>query len=94
MVEMAASIRETSRRLKLARACGGVFIDALTALQVEERAGMTPAQIGAQFAARAPKAARARRRTPGVIRRRMGHPPRPALHAAPDRARRGHLASR
>src|SRR5262249_34966061 len=45
-------------------------IDALTALQVHERAGMTPAQITARFAARAPKAARARRRTPGFVRRR------------------------
>ena len=71
MVEMAASIRETSRQLKLARSRGGVFIDALTALQVDERAGMTPAQITARFAARAPKAARARRRTPGFIRRRV-----------------------
>ncbi len=70
MVEMAASIRENNRQLKLARSRGGVFIDALTALQVEERADMTPAQITAQFAARAPKAARARRRAPGLIRRR------------------------
>src|SRR5215813_14402982 len=70
MVEMAASIRETSRQLKLARSRGGLFIDALTALQVEERAGMTPAQITARFAAQAPRAARARRRTPGLIRRR------------------------
>jgi len=70
MVEMAASIRETNRQLKLARSRGEVFIDALTALQVDERAGMTPAQITARFAARAPKAARARRRTPGFVRRR------------------------
>ena len=70
MVEMAASIRETSRQLNLARSHGGVFIDALTALQVNERADMTPAQIAARFAARAPRAARARRRTPGFIRRR------------------------
>jgi len=70
MVEMAASIRETNRQLNLARSHGGVFIDALTALQVNERAGMTPAQITARFAAQAPRAARARRRTPGLIRRR------------------------
>ncbi len=70
MVEMAASVRENNRQLKLARARGGLFIDALTALQVEERAGMTPAQIMARFAARAPKAARGRRRAPGFIRRR------------------------
>jgi len=70
MAEMAASIREASRQLKLARSRGGLFIDALTALQVEERAGMTPAQITARFGARAARAARTRRRTPGLIRRR------------------------
>jgi uncharacterized protein (TIGR03083 family) len=70
MVEMAASIREQNRQLKLARRRGGAFVDALTSLQVEERADMTPAQITAQFAARATKAARARRRAPGFIRRR------------------------
>src|SRR5262249_30308354 len=75
MVEMAASIRETNRQLKLARSRGGLFIDALTALQVEERAGMTLAQITARFAAQSPRAARARRRTPGLIR----HPPLPGL---------------
>jgi uncharacterized protein (TIGR03083 family) len=71
MVEMAASIRENRRQNKLARARGGLFIDALTALQVEERAGMTPAQIAGRFAARAPKAARGRRRAPAFIRRRV-----------------------
>lgn len=70
MVEMAASIRENSRQLKLARHRGEMFIDALTALQIEERAGMTPAQITARFAARAPKAARGRR-AQAFIRRRV-----------------------
>jgi uncharacterized protein (TIGR03083 family) len=70
MVEMAASIIESSRQLKLARRRGGPFIDALTGLQVEERQYMTPTQITALFAARAPKASRARRRTPGFIRSR------------------------
>ena len=78
-VEMAASVRENSRQVKLARSRGGVFIDALTALQIEERAAMTPAQIVGRFAERAPKAARARRRVPGFIRRR----------AFPDRQRVG-----
>jgi uncharacterized protein (TIGR03083 family) len=70
MVELAASVREQRRQMKLARSRGGVFIDALTALQVDERQHMTPEQIIARFAARAPKAARGRRRTPGFIRRR------------------------
>ena len=71
MVEMAASIRENNRQTKLARRRGGVFIDALTGLQVDERQHMTPEQITGRFAARAPKAARGRRRAPGVIRRRV-----------------------
>jgi len=70
MVEMAASIREQYRQMKLARSRGGVFIDALTGLQVDERRHMTPEQITARFAARAPKAASGRRRTPGFIRHR------------------------
>jgi uncharacterized protein (TIGR03083 family) len=70
MVEMAASFREQQRQVKLARGRGGVFIDALTGLQVDERQDMTPEQIIARFAARAPKAARARQRTPGFIRHR------------------------
>jgi uncharacterized protein (TIGR03083 family) len=70
MVEMAASLREQHRQLKLARSGDGPFLDTLTALQVDERAGMTPEQITARFAKRAPKAAAGRRRTPGFIRRR------------------------
>lgn len=70
MVELAASIREQRRQMKLAHRRGGVFIDALTGLQVDERQHMTPEQIIARFAARAPKAASGRRRTLGFIRRR------------------------
>jgi uncharacterized protein (TIGR03083 family) len=70
MVEMAASIRENRRQTRLAHERGGVFLDALTALQVDERVDMTPAQIVDRFAARAPKAARARRRMPELVRRR------------------------
>src|SRR5262245_4409497 len=70
MVEMAASMRAGARQRKLAHRRGGVFIDALTALQVDERQQMTPAQIMDRFAARAPKAAKSRRRTPSLIRQR------------------------
>lgn len=71
MVEMAASVRENYRQLRLARRRGGVFIDALTGLQVDERRYMTPEEIIGRFVARAPKAARGRRRAPGFIRRRV-----------------------
>ena len=75
MVEMAASIREQSRQTKAAEARlqerGGLLIDALTGIQVDERRDMTSDEIVARFAARAPKAAKSRRRTPGFIRRRQ-----------------------
>jgi hypothetical protein len=52
-----------------------VFIDALTALQVAEHAALRPAEIIDQLAGVGPKAARARRRTPGLVRRlRMPDP--------------------
>jgi uncharacterized protein (TIGR03083 family) len=70
MVELAASLREQSRQLKAARRRGGLFIDALTAVQVEERDGMSPQQLVDRFAARAPKAVRGRRMTPPFVRRR------------------------
>lgn len=74
MVEMAASVREQIRQNRAAKARqaqhGGPLIDALTALQVDERSGMSPEQIIARFAARAPKAAGARRRVPAFVRRR------------------------
>ena len=71
MVEMAASVRENYRQLRLARRRGGVFIDALTGLQVDERQHMMPAEIIGRFVTRAPKAVRGRRRTPGLIRRHV-----------------------
>lgn len=70
MAEMAASLREQRRQVKLAEKGGGLFLDALTALQVDERADMQPAEIVARFATVGPKAARARKRAPGFIRRR------------------------
>lgn len=70
MVEMAASLREQNRQMKLARSRGGAFIDELTALQVDERAHLTPEQIMQRFAVRSGKAVAGRRRTPGFIRRR------------------------
>jgi uncharacterized protein (TIGR03083 family) len=77
MVEMAASLREQSRQGKAAAARheqhGGLFIDALTGIQVDERADWTPQQIIDRFAARAPKAAKGRKRAPGFVRRRA-HP--------------------
>ncbi|MDP9116615.1 MAG: maleylpyruvate isomerase family mycothiol-dependent enzyme [Actinomycetota bacterium] len=70
MAEMAASIREQSRQVKAATRHGGVFIDALTSLQVEEHQHLRPDEIVRAYLKVGPKAARGRRRTPGFIRRR------------------------
>lgn len=70
MVDFARSLRLQRRQLREAGRRGGTFIDALTALQVEKNAGLSPAEVVERFAARGPKAAAARRRTPGFVRRR------------------------
>jgi uncharacterized protein (TIGR03083 family) len=70
MIDFARSIRDQRRQVKIAGARGGVFIDALTGLQIEERSGMTSAQLVELYTARSPKAARGRRRAPGFVRRR------------------------
>jgi uncharacterized protein (TIGR03083 family) len=69
MAEMAASIREGRRQQKEAARRGGVFIDALTALQVQERADMSAQRLTERFRLVWPRAARARKRTPALIRR-------------------------
>ena len=45
MAEMAASVRDGARQLRAASKAGGVFLDSLTALQVREHAGLTPAEL-------------------------------------------------
>jgi uncharacterized protein (TIGR03083 family) len=70
MAVMAASMRENLRQNRAARRRGGLFIDALTGLQVEERADASPAELIAELEAIGPKAARGRARTPGLVRGR------------------------
>jgi len=70
MTEMAASLRVSRRQMRAAARRGGELIDALTAVQVEENRGLSREQLVERFAAMAGKAAKARRRTPGLIRRR------------------------
>lgn len=74
MAEMAASMRENLRQQRLASRIagqtGGIYVDALTQLQVDERADWAPDRITERFAARAPKAVAGRRRAPSFVRRR------------------------
>jgi len=71
--EAGASIRENIRQLRRARTYrsqhGGPLEAALSAVQVSERAGLSPAQITRRLEAIAPKTVRGRTRTPALIRR-------------------------
>lgn len=69
MAEMAASIRESVRQQRAAGKRTEVGVDAVTALQVEEHADLTAQQVVDGLRRVGPRAARARRRTPGLVRR-------------------------
>jgi uncharacterized protein (TIGR03083 family) len=73
MAEMNSSIRENVRQMRTATRAAkrqdGVFIDALTELQVKEHKDLSPRAVIDAFDAVAPKAVRGRRRTPALVRR-------------------------
>jgi uncharacterized protein (TIGR03083 family) len=69
MAEFAASVPEQMKQLLAARKRGGVFIDALTGLQVDKHSGASTDQLVARYAVIGPKAATGRRRTPALVRR-------------------------
>jgi uncharacterized protein (TIGR03083 family) len=68
MTEFSATIPEQLRQLLAARRAGGVFIDALTALQVAKHSAASPQELVDRYAVIGPKAAKGRRRTPALIR--------------------------
>jgi uncharacterized protein (TIGR03083 family) len=69
MAEAQASFRQFAHDFRAAgKRSGGKMIDEMSATQVRERAAMTPAAILSQLTAVAPKAVRARRRTPALAR--------------------------
>lgn len=69
MAEAQASIRQFAHDFRAARSrTGGLMIDAMTAAQVRDRAGLPPAQLTDRLAEAAPRAVRARRRTPALAR--------------------------
>lgn len=69
MVEMAASLPELVRQFVASSRRPEVGVDALTAHQVEARAGLTPVQIIERYAAAAPLAVRGRSRRSKVLGR-------------------------
>jgi uncharacterized protein (TIGR03083 family) len=74
MAQMVATVRETVRQQiasqRRATRDGIPLLDALTAIQVEKNADLTPGEVVDAMRRTGPKAARARRRTPGFVRAR------------------------
>jgi uncharacterized protein (TIGR03083 family) len=78
MADAQASFRQFAHDYRAAgKRSGGPMIDAMTATQVRERAGLTPAQLVDRLTRVAPRAVRARRRVPALVRWavRMGQDP-------------------
>jgi uncharacterized protein (TIGR03083 family) len=69
MAEAQASFRQFAHDFRAAgKRSSGKMIDEMSATQVRERTAMTPGAIISRLAAVAPKAVRARRRTPAPVR--------------------------
>jgi uncharacterized protein (TIGR03083 family) len=69
MAEAQASFRQFAHDFRAAsKRTGGKMIDAMTATQVGERLSMTPETIIDRLSTVAPKAVKARRRTPALVR--------------------------
>jgi uncharacterized protein (TIGR03083 family) len=76
MAEFAASVPEQLRQTRAARKAGGLFIDALTTVQVDKHRARPPAEVVSRLAVVGPRAAAGRRRTPALLRRvRLAGPP-------------------
>jgi uncharacterized protein (TIGR03083 family) len=68
--ESHSSLREMAHQMRAYRkAKTGPMIDAMTALQVRDRADLTPHEIITRFEQAIPRSVRARRRMPGLMRR-------------------------
>jgi uncharacterized protein (TIGR03083 family) len=69
MAEAQASFRQFAHDYRAAsKRSGGPMIDAMTATQVRDRAELTPVQLVERLADVAPRAVRARRRAPALMR--------------------------
>ena len=69
MALMATGLKQTLRQSLLSKRRGGVPLEALPALQVEEHADLTKDELTDRFAAISPRAARGRRRPPVLVPR-------------------------
>ena len=69
MAEAQASVRQFAHDFRAAnKRTEGAMIDAMTARQLTDRVGLTPEQVVRRLRVVAPKAVRARRRTPSFVR--------------------------
>jgi hypothetical protein len=68
MARFSGSPREQFRQMRLARKAGGLFIDALTDLQVRETAHLSTTDLIDALQTAAPRAVKSRRRLPTPIR--------------------------
>jgi uncharacterized protein (TIGR03083 family) len=76
MAELAASPIEAARQMRSAKRAGGLLVDGLTDLQYRKHLHRTPEDLATMLTAIGPRAARGRRRTPSLMRRRsMGEQP-------------------
>jgi uncharacterized protein (TIGR03083 family) len=74
MADCTARPREFMRVSRAAKKQGGSWIDAVTAIQVRERASQSPQQLVKHLVEVAPAAVRSRRRTPGLLRNAIRFP--------------------
>jgi uncharacterized protein (TIGR03083 family) len=90
MAEFAASLPAFVRQNAVAGRRGGVFIDALTGLQVEDQATLTPPQLLARYAEVAQHAVRGRRRR-SVLAGWLPMPSTETVNGMPERWTFGYL---
>jgi uncharacterized protein (TIGR03083 family) len=79
-LELARQMRAAKARQQL----GQVFIDALTAFQIEERQHLGPEELRAELHRVGPRGAKGRRRFPGFVRHRRG-PGEEVVNGVPEK---------
>lgn len=93
MTKFATTPLEMARQMRAAKARrheGQALVDAQTALQVEEREHLRPEELRAELRRLGPRAARGRRRIPGLVRRRRLPEPQ-VVNGAPETWSIGYL---
>jgi uncharacterized protein (TIGR03083 family) len=90
MAELAASLRAMVHQNVAAARRGGELIDALTDLQVQERAGLSTAELTARYADVAPRAVRGRSRRSAVLGR-VRMPGKETVNGVPESWTFGYL---